>query len=122
MRKRGGVGKSLQRPSSGTSGGSHSEIFFRVSDEFQRDDRQLSMFGPVCRRPKDLGGRPRWNKVEYYQELVEFMLEIGEDIATIAKAVGVSTPTLRHYFSGLPAWQARRNNRSRSRRQAAQDA
>lgn len=64
--------------------------------------------------PIDRGGRPRWNKVHEYQELVEALIEFGALQPAIAKAVGVSVPTLAHYFSGTPAWQARWGRRSRA--------
>lgn len=103
-----GVGESLARPFSGTGVGSHSEILFPGSSEFQPVGVQLEMFGPVEAAPKNLGGRPRFDKVTEYQELVEYLLDVGAKIAEIARAVGVSGPTLRLYFSGSPAWQARR--------------
>lgn len=82
------------------------------------------MFGPVEAAPKHPGGRPKFNKVEEYQEFVDYCLGVGVDIAEIAKAVGVSQPTLRHYFSGSPAWQSRRatwRNMKRPRATVAQN-
>jgi hypothetical protein len=107
MREGGGVVKSLEAPSTGTGVGSHSEILFPVDGEFLGVEMQLTLFGPMDVPPKNLGGRPRWNKVEQYQEFVEYLVELGAPQSDIARAVGVSIPTLALYFSGGSAWQAR---------------
>jgi hypothetical protein len=88
--------------------GSHSEILFSGSDGFSLMGKQLEMFGPVEVAPRNLGGRPRFNKVKEYQSLVDRQLMAGSTLGEIAAAVGVSVPTLRLYFSGRPSWQAMR--------------
>lgn len=123
MRSEGeGVPKCLQGPFPGTGVGSHSEDFFPADEIFTAPEGQMALFQEHLPEVRRVSGRPGWSKANEYRGLVDYLLEVGALQAEIALAVGVSVPTLVHYFFGTPTWQARWGHRSRSPRRETQDA
>lgn len=67
----------------------------------------MTLFDLAPLPPKDLGGRPKFQKTKQNQRLVARLVRQGCSQPEIAKAVGCSVPTLCLYFSGGVAWRRR---------------